>query len=135
MGWPQCSHLPKRPSASLRRAASIWARWSRAWPISAATLERLSGLEREFRGIVESADTAGTDDEHDPEGATVAFERQHVAALIGQAREHLAQVDAAMRRLAAGSYGRCERCGQPIGAARLAARPVATSCIRCAGRR
>jgi DnaK suppressor protein len=101
----------------------------------AATLERLSGLEREFRGIVESAGTAGTDDEHDPEGATVAFERQHVAALIGQAREHLAQIDAATRRLAAGSYGRCERCGQPIGAARLAARPVASSCISCAGRR
>ena len=100
-----------------------------------ATLERLSGLEREFQGIVESAGTAGTDDEHDPEGATVAFERQHVAALIGQAREHLAQIDAAMRRLAAGSYGRCERCGQPIGAARLAARPVAASCISCAGRR
>jgi len=101
----------------------------------AATLERLSGLEREFQGIVESAGAAGTDDEHDPEGATVAFERQHVAALIGQAREHLAQIDAAVRRLAAGSYGRCEHCGQPIGAARLAARPVAASCISCAGRR
>ncbi len=101
----------------------------------AATLERLSGLEREFRGIVESSGSAGTDDEHDPEGATIAFERQHVAALIGQARDHLAQIDAALRRLAEGSYGRCERCGQPIGAARLAARPVATSCISCAGRR
>ncbi len=101
----------------------------------AATLERLSGLEREFRGIVESSGPAGNDDEHDPEGATIAFERQHVAALIGQARDHLAQIDAALRRLAEGSYGRCERCGQPIGAARLAARPVATSCINCAGRR
>ena len=101
----------------------------------AATLERLSGLEREFRGIVESSGSAGTDDEHDPEGATIAFERQHVAALIGQAHDHLAQIHAALRRLAEGSYGRCERCGQPIGAARLAARPVATSCISCAGRR
>ena len=101
----------------------------------ASTLERLSGLEREFRGIVESSGPAGTDDEHDPEGATVAFERQHVAALIGQAREHLAQIDAAMARLADGSYGRCERCGQPIGAARLAARPVATTCMNCAARR
>jgi DnaK suppressor protein len=101
----------------------------------ASTLERLSGLEREFRGIVESAGQAGTDDEHDPEGATIAFERQHVAALIGQAREHLGQIDAAMARLADGSYGRCERCGQPIGADRLAARPVATTCMNCAGRR
>ena len=101
----------------------------------ASTLERLTGLEREFRGIVESAGQAGTDDEHDPEGATVAFERQHVAALIGQAREHLGQIDAAMARLADGSYGRCEHCGRPIGAARLAARPVATTCMNCAGRR
>jgi hypothetical protein len=38
----------------------------------ASALERLNGLERELRGIIESADTAGTDDEHDPEGATIA---------------------------------------------------------------
>ena len=101
----------------------------------ARTLERLRGLERELRGIIESADAAGTDDEHDPEGATIAFERQHVAALLDQAREHLTQIDAAMRRLADGSYGRCERCGQDIGAARLAARPVATTCMSCASRR
>jgi len=101
----------------------------------ASALERLNGLERELRGIIESADTAGTDDEHDPEGATIAFERQHVAALLGQAREHLTQIDAAIGRLADGSYGRCERCGQDIGAARLAARPVASTCMSCASRR
>jgi RNA polymerase-binding transcription factor len=101
----------------------------------AETVERLSGLERELRGIIESADTAGTDDEHDPEGATIAFERQHVAALLSRAREQLTQIDAAMRKLADGRYGRCERCGQDIGAARLAARPAATTCIRCASRR
>jgi DnaK suppressor protein len=101
----------------------------------ADTVERLSGLERELRGIIESADTAGTDDEHDPEGATIAFERQHVAALLSQAREHLRQIDAAIRKLAEGSYGRCERCGQDIGAARLAARPAATRCMSCASRR
>ena len=78
----------------------------------ASTLERLSGLEREFSGIVESAGPGGTDDEHDPEGATTAFERQHVAALVSQAREHLTQIDAAMARLAEGSYGRCEDCGR-----------------------
>jgi RNA polymerase-binding protein DksA len=101
----------------------------------ASTLERLGALERELRGIIESSGSAGTDDEHDPEGATIAYERQYVAALIRQAHEHLAQIDAAMARLADGSYGRCERCGQPIGAARLAARPVATTCVSCAGGR
>jgi RNA polymerase-binding protein DksA len=101
----------------------------------AATLERLTGLERDRAAIIESSGPAGTDDEHDPEGATIAFERQHVAALISQARGHLAQIDAATARLAEGSYGRCESCGQPIGTARLAARPVTTMCIDCASAR
>ena len=101
----------------------------------AGTLQRLSALERELAGIIESSASANTDDEHDPEGATIAFERQHTAALLSDARQRLAHVDAAIARLAEGSYGRCERCGQPIGAARLAARPVTTTCITCASRR
>jgi DnaK suppressor protein len=68
-------------------------------------------------------------------GATLAFERQHVAALAQAAREHLADIDAALARLADGSYGTCRACGQPIGAERLAARPAARTCIGCAGRR
>ena len=94
--------------------------------------ERIGALEREFAGIAEAASAGGTDDEHDPEGATLAFERQHTAALLGQAREQLAAVEAALARLAAGSYGICERCGQPVGEDRLAARPAARTCIRCA---
>ena len=97
--------------------------------------ERVAALEREFAGLAEAASAAGTDDEHDPEGATLAFERQHAAALLEAAREQVAACDAALARLAAGSYGVCERCGQPIGAGRLEARPAATTCIRCAGRR
>src|SRR6267154_2768990 len=96
--------------------------------------ERVAALEREFAGLAEAASAAGTDDEHDPEGATLAFERQHAAALLEAAREQVAAYDAALVRLAAGSYGVCERCGQPIGAGRLEARPAATTCIRCAGR-
>jgi len=101
----------------------------------AETLKRLAALEREFGGIVESAGQANTDDEHDPEGATIAFERQHVAALLAQARDRLAGIDAALRRLDDGTYGMCERCGQPIGAERLAARPAAATCVRCAAAR
>jgi RNA polymerase-binding transcription factor DksA len=97
--------------------------------------ERVAALEREFAGLAEAASAAGTDDEHDPEGATLAFERQHTAALLETAREQAAAVDAALRRLAAGGYGLCDRCGRPIGAERLAARPAALTCIRCAGSR
>ena len=45
-------------------------------------LVRLDGLEWELSGIIESSGSAGTDDEHDPKGATIAFERQHLAALL-----------------------------------------------------
>ena len=100
-----------------------------------AALDRLAALERDFSAIVEASGQANADDEHDPEGATIAFERQHIAALLDQARRQLAQVDAAIGRLNAGQYGRCEGCGQPITATRLAARPAATTCIRCASRR
>lgn len=96
-----------------------------------AILGRLVRLELELSGIIESG-SAGADDEHDPEGATLAFERQHAAALLSQARQHLAEIEAAMLRLADGEYGSCTGCGEPIDAARLAARPTATTCIRCA---
>jgi RNA polymerase-binding transcription factor DksA len=94
--------------------------------------QRVAALEREFAGLAEAASSAGTDDEHDPEGATLAFERQHAAALLQAAREQVAAIDAALQRLAAGRYGVCERCGRPIGEGRLAARPAAPTCIQCA---
>ena len=97
--------------------------------------QRVAALEREFAGLAEAASSAGTDDEHDPEGATLAFERQHAAALLQAAREQVAAFDAALQRLAAGRYGVCERCGRPIGEGRLAARPAAPTCIQCAGSR
>jgi DnaK suppressor protein len=98
------------------------------------TLRRIAELEREFDGIVASAagGSSGGDDEHDPEGATVAFERQHIAALLSSARSQLAAIGAAYRKLDLGTYGRCDVCGGPIGAARLAARPAALTCVRCA---
>jgi len=100
-----------------------------------AALGRLAALERDFTGIVEAAGSANADDEHDPEGATIAFERQHVAALLALAREQLSQVDAALRRLDDGNYGTCQHCGEPIPAERLAARPTASTCVGCASAR
>jgi DnaK suppressor protein len=97
--------------------------------------QRVAALEREFAGLAEAASSAGTDDEHDPEGATLAFERQHTAALLEAARKQLAAIGAALQRLAAGRYGVCDRCGRPIGKDRLAARPAALTCIGCADSR
>jgi len=76
--------------------------------------------------LAEAASAAGTDDEHDPEGATLAFERQHAAALLAAAREQVAPVDPAPGRLDGQRYAVCARRGQPLGAQRLEARPAAT---------
>ena len=95
---------------------------------------RLALLTRDFDEVVAASLDSNADDEHDPEGHTIAFERSQVSALVAQVAGHLAAVDAALARLDAGGYGTCARCGGPIGAARLEARPVATTCIACAGR-
>jgi len=99
------------------------------------TQARLAALERDFASSVAAAQAANADDEHDPEGVTLAFERQHVAALIDAARDQLRLIEAAIARVDAGTYGLCSRCGAPIGAERLAARPAASTCIACAGKR
>ena len=99
------------------------------------TEQRLAGLTGSFSDIVDASADSNADDEHDPEGSTIAFERSQVGALISQAQAHLAELDAAEARLAAGTYGVCESCGGPIAPARLEVRPVARECIACAGRR
>ena len=76
---------------------------------------RVAALEREFAGLAEAASAAGTDDEHDPEGATLAFERQHAAALLEAAREQVAAVDDALRRLARAGTGCANGAGSPSG--------------------
>jgi RNA polymerase-binding protein DksA len=98
-----------------------------------AALAQIEALTREFDSVVAASQSSNADDEHDPEGATIAFERQQVVALLEQARRRLADVEAAVRAVEAGTYGICEACGRPIAAERLAARPAARTCIDCAG--
>ena len=98
----------------------------------ARTRRRLADLTGDYAGIVEAARDSNVDDEHDPEGATIAFERSQVGALAEQARQHLVEVDAALARLDEGTYGTCERCGSAIAPGRLEARPTARTCITCA---
>jgi RNA polymerase-binding transcription factor DksA len=98
----------------------------------ARMLAQVDATTADFDDIVAAADAVATDDEHDPEGSTIAFERSRVAALTDQGRRHLAELDRALAAVAAGRYGVCERCGRPIGPDRLGARPSATRCIDCA---
>ncbi|HEY2041803.1 MAG TPA: TraR/DksA C4-type zinc finger protein [Jatrophihabitans sp.] len=96
------------------------------------TVAHIEALNRDLTGIIESVSAANTDDEHDPEGTTLAFERAQVIALVDQAQGHLADLEVVLRRLDAGDYGTCEQCGKPIAAERLLARPSARTCIVCA---
>jgi DnaK suppressor protein len=96
------------------------------------TVAQIASLGADLADIMTSAELVATDDEHDPEGATIAFERSRVAALLTQSRDHLVAIDHAETRLVDGTYGRCETCGQPISHERLDARPSAADCIDCA---
>ena len=86
-----------------------------------------------LRADITSANAArrdsNVDDEHDPEGATIAFELSQAAALLQQSSSGLDQVDAALARIAAGTYGTCAVCGDAIAEGRLEARPSTPFCI------
>jgi DnaK suppressor protein len=119
-----------------RNAEEVWRMDERVQDVLAAeresTAERLAALERDLEGIVEAGRLVATDDEHDPEGSTIAFERSQTGAFIEDARKHLADLDSALERIAAGDYGICEKCAEPIAAERLMVRPAARTCISCA---
>ena len=89
-------------------------------------------LTSAFDDIVEAAVQSNVDDEHDPEGTTIAFERQQVAALLRQAKEDREAMLLARNRVEGPGYGVCEYCKGFIGLERLLALPSATRCIRCA---
>ena len=96
------------------------------------TLNRIDAMSAEFEEIVAGSVDSNADDEHDPEGSTIAFERAKTAALLQEARANLEELDLAGRRLDTGDYWTCVRCGGPIAAARLMARPATRTCISCA---
>ena len=91
---------------------------------------RLASLTRDLEALFAASADSNADDEHDPEGQTIAYERSQLSALIQVAQEHLAGIEAAAGRLQRGTYGICEVCDQPIPAARLEARPTARTCVR-----
>jgi RNA polymerase-binding transcription factor DksA len=86
----------------------------------------------DLQALFTASRDSNADDEHDPEGATIGFERAQLTALLAAARERIAEVDDALRRVDDGTYGVCESCGRPIAEERLAARPFARRCIACA---
>jgi DnaK suppressor protein len=98
------------------------------------TARLAEALTRQRDGIVAASEFTSNDDEHDPEGVTIAFERAQVQALLRQAQDDLVDLDRAAERVRAGVYETCERCGGPIAEERLAALPATRICITCANK-
>ena len=94
----------------------------------AQLLEQVAELDAE--ADVNNWREGGFDD--DPADAgSASFERETAQSLSNHARRLLTQIDDALRRMDAGSYGICERCGERIEADRLEALPYATLCMTC----
>jgi len=93
---------------------------------------RLARLRDDEASLRHDRADGTADDEHDPEGSTLSGEWAQVDALRRGAEFERAEIAAARERVASGTYGVCENCGQPIADARLEARPFTRRCIACA---
>jgi len=70
-------------------------------------------------------------DEEGGEGGTSNVDRELDLVLSAQARSAITEIDRAMIKIEAGTYGTCEQCGRPIPQARLQALPYAALCVAC----
>ena len=95
----------------------------------ARKLALLPALSADISSAKAARQDSNVDDEHDPEGATIAFELSQASVLLQQSSSGLEQVEAALARIAAGTYGTCAVCGDPITEGRLEARPSTPFCI------
>jgi RNA polymerase-binding transcription factor len=134
----------KRAAAPKRSAAAALPVRKGERPWSDAELAELRAeLDSEIAGLREEIAKAESDiadrltdsvidagDDPADAGAKT-FQREHDLALTHNSRELLAQNERALARIAAGTYGVCESCGEPIGKARLQAFPRATLCVQC----
>jgi len=104
-----------------------------------AHANRRAQLTAERERVNDELTTLGIDrssyDEGFADSGQVTAERGEVDALVGSLRETLLDVDAALGKLEAGTYGRCESCGEDIAEARLEAMPAARLCMKCASKR
>jgi DnaK suppressor protein len=92
-------------------------------------LELLGALRSDIASVSLARQDSNVDDEHDPEGSTIAFELSQASALMGQSQVSLEQIEEALARIADGTYGQCTVCGVAIPEGRLEARPWTPFCV------
>jgi len=92
-------------------------------------LELLKALRSDITSVSLARQDSNVDDEHDPEGSTIAFELSQASALMGQSRVGLEQIEEALARIEEGTYGQCAVCGVDIPEERLEVRPWTPFCV------
>ncbi|MGH9063108.1 MAG: TraR/DksA family transcriptional regulator [Acidimicrobiales bacterium] len=132
---------------TLPRPAKARGRSAATKPVSKAQLAKLRALLEKERGLARDRAQALTAelgqltteahrselqfDEESGEGAALSVEVDRDRTLRSQSLVELGEIEAAMARLAIGTYGVCETCAQPIPVERLEALPAARLCIGC----
>lgn len=119
-----------------KRTPSKWVLATRILAERRAILDRLTALDQRSparnRGRL-GGDNTPTSEVMEAAQESAATELEFVSREILVARlKALARAEAKIQE---GTYGRCDACGQPIGAARLQVLPEAVRCIPCANQR
>lgn len=128
---------PTAPAASLavKEGEEPWTEAELAEVVTELTEHRdriaamLAEHEVELAGLMRDAGDGAGQDQADV-GAT-SFERDHELTVVAHERDVLEQVERSFERIADGSFGVCEGCGEPIGKMRAMAFPRATLCLTC----
>ena len=96
-------------------------------------VDAISYLHEETPGSLEdeTEEIIGSADNHPAETASATLDREIDYTLEENSEHVLTEIDAALERIQAGTYGTCRTCGQPIAEERLEAIPYATQCIDC----
>ena len=96
------------------------------------TARQIASLEAVVAALIDGSELVSTDDEHDPEGATIAYERAQASALLRQARADSDALVITRRQLEQGQRLVCAVCGRDIDLERVAALPTTARCVSCA---
>jgi DnaK suppressor protein len=101
-----------------------------SFDFAALLRDEQAGLRAQLKELGYDEQGSGLNyDSNFADSSQVTAERGEAERLASELREALEEVEAAIARLDAGSYGLCEVCGKPIGEARLEAKPAARLCI------
>lgn len=103
--------------------------------LKGALEEELVAVDRQLEehGSPADSETVEVDvDEGFADSAHATAERSQTLAIVEQLHEHRRDIKTALARMDAGTYGKCENCGQDIPFERLEARPTASLCMNCA---